>query len=315
MGALIRVENLIKTFPVKNSKKVLWAINGISFNVEPGETLGLVGESGSGKTTVGRCILRIIEPQDGHIYLDSHDITGIKPGKFMLLRRRMQMVFQDPYSSLNPRKTVGQIIEGPLKSFGLGSSQERRSKVMEIMSKMGLSPSTYKSYPNHLTAAEQQLVGIARAIAPNPDFIVLDEPTSTLDPLVRANIIDLLMTLQKDLSISYLFISHDLTTVRHISNRVAVMYLGKIVEIGQTEDIFAYPMHPYTRSLLSSVLFPDPARRSSVIVLKGEIPSPVDLPKGCSLYSRCPEAGSICSEKQPDLKIVEGKHFVACHKI
>jgi oligopeptide/dipeptide ABC transporter ATP-binding protein len=311
---ILNVSHLVKRFPVPNSKQQVWAVNDVSFTVNKGETFGLVGESGSGKTTIGRCLLRLAEPTSGQLLFAGKDITRIKEKELRRLRSRMQIVFQEPYDSMNPRRTIGDAIREPLMAAKLSTSGQME-RVLELMSQVFLDPEDAGKYPHELSAGQLQRAGVARAIATNAELIVLDEPTSLLDPSVRAEIIDLLITLQKRTGVSYVFISHDLTTVQHISHRVAVMYLGKIVEMGTTRQIFANPLHPYTKALLSAVLFPDPKRKRVAYALQGEIPSPIDLPSGCFLHSRCPIAIGACRRITPQLVDVGDEHYVSCLRV
>ncbi len=313
MPKLLEVKGLVKHFPIKGSKLVVQAVTGVSFDIWQGETLGLVGESGSGKTTVGRCILRLIEPTDGTILFRGEDITHITQGEFRRHRPKMQMVFQDPYDSLDPRMPVARIIEEPLSLWSDMSTAERRDRVREIADKVGLQKELLEVYPHQLSGGQQQRVGIARAIATSPALLVLDEPTSALDPYAHAEIMELLIELQQTAGLTYLFISHDLHAVRYVSDKIAVMYLSTIVEIGNRDEVFHSPQHPYSRALLSSVLYPDPAiRRPRKYVLSGEIPSAVDLPPGCFLHSRCSVALPECGGKRPQLTDLGGGHRVGC---
>lgn len=313
--AVVRVENLHKTFPIRHSRDVVTAIKEVSFEVAQGETLGLVGESGSGKTTIGRCLLRLIEPTSGRIYVGDTDITRLPESRFRPLRAKLQPVFQDPFDSLDPKLSAGQNIEeGLLLHANLGRN-ERWDRVRELAKQVQLEERDLFSYPRQMAGGQQQKVGIARALSTGPDFIVLDEPTSSLDPIARGEILELLLKLQRELGIAYLFISHDLTTVRYISRRVAIMYLGEIVEIGPTDEIFTQPLHPYTRALLSSTLFPDPTLGRSSFVLKGEIPSPINLPKGCYLASRCPIAEPRCHREHPPLVEIESGRDASCFRV
>jgi oligopeptide/dipeptide ABC transporter ATP-binding protein len=299
---LLEVRDLVKQFPV-GRERTLTAVNRVSFFLGRGETLALVGESGSGKTTVGRCVLRVLEPTAGSIHLDGHDITRLDPKELRPLRRRIQVVFQDPYDSLNPRMPVRRIVAEPLREFLDLRPVEEASRVDELLEKVGVGPSAGKHYPHNLTSGQQQRVAIARALALNPDVLVLDEPTSALDPIARENIISLLASLQEQLGTAYLFISHDLVTVRHISHRIAVMYLGEIVEEGPVQEVFDHPDHPYTRALLASA--PSVERRLEAAppaALSGEIPSPIDLPEGCFLASRCPYVLDGCRDRHPELE-------------
>jgi len=316
MAKLLGIKGLVKQFPIEGSNLVVRAVTGVSFDILQGETLGLVGESGSGKTTVGRCILRLIEPTDGTILLRGEDITHISQREFRRLRPQMQMVFQDPYDSLDPRMPVARIIEEPLTLWGDMSAGERQERVRELVDKVGLQKELLEVYPHQLSGGQQQRLGIARAIATSPALLVLDEPTSALDPYAHAEIMELLIELQQTLGLTYLFISHDLHAVRYVSNKIAIMYLSAIIEIGNRDEVFHSPQHPYSRALLSSVLYPDPAiRRPRKYVLSGEIPSAVDLPSGCFLYSRCSVALPECKVKRPQLTDLGGGHCVACLRV
>lgn len=309
--AVIEVKDLVKKFPLKD-KRVTHAISGISFSIEEGETLSLVGESGSGKTTTGRCVLRLIEPTSGSIIFEKTDITKLKQRELRPMRPKMQMVFQETLESLNPAKRIDEIIMEP---FILWDSDRatHKDRVKDLMSLVGLSEKFSDLYPHQLTGGQQQRAGIARAIALNPRFLVLDEPTSRLDPTTHAEIMNMLKRLQEEFKFAYLFISHDLTAVEHISHMVAIMYLSRIVEIGSKEDIFKNPQHPYTRALLSSALFPDPDVKQKVFILEGEIPSAIDLPKGCYFTSRCPVAiKGECDKAFPAFVEVGERHKVAC---
>ncbi len=314
MPDLVSVRNLVKRFPLGGGL-VLTAVNDVSFSIGRGETLGLVGESGSGKTTVGRCLLRLIEPTAGEILYEADSIAHLTQRAFRSYRPKMQAVFQDPYESLDPRLTVGDTI---LESIALwdrsGNRRQQRDKLLHLAELVRLRPEQLNLYPRELSGGQQQRVGIARALATDPQFIVLDEPTSSLDPLARAEIIELLIQLQKELGLSYLFISHDLMTVRYIAQRVAVMYLGHVVELGETRSVFTAPRHPYTQALLSAVLLADPAARGKIKLLQGEIPSPVNLPPICPFASRCPVAVERCRAEMPPLLEVASRHQVACFR-
>jgi oligopeptide/dipeptide ABC transporter ATP-binding protein len=312
LPALLEVEKLVKHFPLKGSHALVKAVNGVSFSVERGQTLGLIGESGSGKTTVGRCILKLLDPTSGEITFDGTPTSGMRQDRFRPLRRRVQMVFQDPFRSLNPRMTVREILREPLVLHRIGSRRGHEERMRELIRRVELEPGDLDRYAHQLSGGQQQRVGIARAIATEPDLIVLDEPTSSLDITIRGRITDLLLSLQAELGISYVYISHDLTTVEHLCHQVAVMYLGSIVEIGTKDQVFGDPQHPYAKALLSSALVPDPAVKKSLYLLSGEIPSPINLPPGCPLYSRCPEAVPRCTERFPDFVDVGGGHRVAC---
>ncbi|MGE0716113.1 MAG: ABC transporter ATP-binding protein [Alphaproteobacteria bacterium] len=295
---LVEVDGLVKWFPIDRTRKVQ-AINGISFTIRRGESLALVGESGSGKTTTGRCLVRLLEPTAGTIRFDGTDVTAMDLRSFRRLRPRIQMVFQEPYDSLSPRMRVGRQVAEPLRMLPDLSAAERQRRVVEALDMVRLGPAALERYPHQFSAGEQQRIGIARALVTRPDLVVLDEPTSALDVSVRAEILDLLSDLQERLGLAYLFISHDLTAVRRVCDRVAIMYLGKIVETGDTEGIFAQPLHPYSRALLSSVLYPDPRHKPPRFMLEGEIPSPIDLPTGCHLRRRCPWADDRCTTYPP----------------
>jgi oligopeptide/dipeptide ABC transporter ATP-binding protein len=314
MTNTLEIENGYKTFPVVGSRAVLRAVNGVSFTVRKGETMALVGESGSGKTTLGRCILGLAEVGSGSIRFNGKDITKARARRDVALRSKIQLVFQEPAESLDPRYRIGRSILEPLEAQRVGAV-ERRRRLFEVIQRVGLGAEVLDQYPSELSAGQQQRVGIARAIITRPELVVLDEPTSALDPTARAEIIDLLMTIQKQLGTSYLFISHDLSTVRFISHRVAVMYLGMIVEQGDSAEVFGRPRHPYSIGLLSSVLLPNPRlKRQTSVSLRGEIPSPIDLPTGCFLASRCPFADDGCRTRMPAAEDVGGGHLVHCFK-
>jgi oligopeptide/dipeptide ABC transporter ATP-binding protein len=312
MSSILQVDGLYKRFPIAGSRSVVQAINGVSFSIGPGETLGLVGESGSGKTTVGRCIVGLTESSEGRMRFKGEDISvprGLRPS---ILLGKIQLVFQEPAESLDPRMRIRRSIEEPLLALKTPAA-ERRERVSEALERVGLRRNMLELYPAELSAGQQQRVGIARAMITRPELVVLDEPTSALDPTARAEIIELLMKIQADLGTSYLFISHDLSTVRFISHRVAVMYLGMIVEQGNTADVFAEPRHPYSVGLLSAVLLPHPhLSLETSVSLKGEIPSPINLPKGCFLASRCPFATDRSRAEMPPAEDIGGGHIVHC---
>jgi oligopeptide/dipeptide ABC transporter ATP-binding protein len=312
MAALLEVRNLTKVFPLGRGERLV-AVRNVSFSLQRGETLGLVGESGSGKTTVGRCALRLIEPTEGRVFLDGEDITGLGPGPLRELRARMQLVFQDPFASLNPRLTVAQTVAEPLRLHDVARA-ERRRRVAEMLRHVNLDEAVFDYYPADLTASEQQRVGIARALVTRPEFVVLDEPTSMLDPSARAEILDLLQTIQRETGTAYIFISHDLTSVARISHRIAIMYLGHIVEQAPTSIIMGRQRHPYSRALLSAVLFPDPARPPSPYVIEGEIPTAIDPRAECPLYGRCPIREEACRDGVPPMLEVEPRHHSACRR-
>ncbi len=323
-NVILEVRNLVKHFPVGGGGILsrhtgsVRAVEGVSFSIRRGETLGLVGESGCGKTTTGRCILQLERPTSGQVIFEGQELTGMTDAEMRSLRRRMQVIFQDPYSSLNPRMTVGQIIEEPLKVHGIVPDREaRRNRVAELLSLAGLHPALADRYPHELSGGQRQRVGIARALAMEPSFIICDEPVSALDVSIQAQIINLLEELQERFGLTYLFVAHDLSVVRHISDRVAVMYLGKIVEIADRQALYEDPLHPYTRALLSAVPIPDPeveARREH-IVLGGEVPSPLNPPSGCVFHPRCPIAIEECKRVVPDLREVKPGHWAACIRV
>jgi oligopeptide/dipeptide ABC transporter ATP-binding protein len=308
---ILRVEGLIKHFPIAHSRAFVAAVNGVSFEIARGETLGLVGESGSGKSTVARCIMNLESPTAGTILFEGREISGVPAKEARLLRRQVQLVFQEPFDSLNPRMPIRSIVAEPLRVRKV-EKEERRRRVGELLDLVHLPSSVLDLYPHEISGGLQQRVGIARAIATNPSLLILDEPTSALDPRARRQIIDLLVELQAELGMSYLFITHDLNTLRHISHRIAVMYLGLIVEEAPTAAIFEEQRHPYTRALLSSVLYPDPETRRARFELRGEIPSPIDLPLGCYLASRCPLVKDACRAAIPPLVTVGEGRTSAC---
>ena len=316
---LVRVENLSVHFPVKRGclfapKKYVKAVNDVSLNILPGETFGLVGESGCGKSTLGNAILGMQRPTAGKIYFRDQDLNALPPKQFKELRRGMQMIFQDPFSSLNPRFDVYHIIAEPMQIRGGMTDAAIRQRVGELLHLVGLSHEDMDRYPSDFSGGQRQRIGIARAISLNPEFLVCDEPVSALDVSVHAQILNLLMDLQRDLGLTYLFISHNLAVVKDICAQVAVMYLGSIMETGATESVYRLPMHPYTRSLLSAVLTADPENAPQRILLKGDIPSPIDTPPGCPFCTRCPYAKERCKAERPSLREMEPGHFVACHE-
>lgn len=314
LSSVLKVDSLEKHFVMKR-KLTVNAVNGVSFSIDTGETLGLVGESGCGKTTVGKCIVRLLEPTRGRIIILGKDVTRAKEKEFRNLRAKTQIVFQDPYDALNPRKVVKQIVEDPLKQEGKLNPIERKRRVIEVLEMVGLNDGYLGKFPIQLTQGEQQRIGVARALSTNPRLIVLDEPTSLLDIRFRAEIVLLLRRLQQELAIAYLFVSHDLVVIAQLSHRIAVMYLGRIVEEGPTKSVFESPAHPYTQALLAASLFPDPNQKRDKLMLTGEVPSPVNLPSNrCNLAPRCPIADKHCHMSLPKLEEIEDQHFVACFK-
>ena len=316
---LVHIQDLSKYFPVTRgaivSRKIgdIKAVDRISFDIYPGETLGLVGESGCGKTTTGRVILKLIEPSQGQIVYDEQDITGLDKKAMAPLRRQMQIIFQDPYASLNPRLTVGEAIGEPLVAHGMAKRAEAKERVLELLRVVGLAPFHYNRYPHEFSGGQRQRIGIARSLVMNPKFIVADEPVSALDVSIQAQIINLLQRIQAEYDLTFLFISHDLGVVRHLSDRVVVMYLGRLAEMGDTEQLFAEPKHPYTQALLSAV--PSVKRRKSQnrMILSGDVPTPFNPPQGCRFHTRCPMVMDTCREIEPTWQDTGDGHFVACH--
>jgi oligopeptide transport system ATP-binding protein len=320
---LVKVDHLVKHFPITRGvviqKQVgaVHAVDDVSFNIYKGETLGLVGESGCGKSTTGRTLLQLYRPTSGKVFFENIDLVALKGEDLRRTRRRMQMIFQDPYASLNPRMTVEEIISEPLVVHGILPRKEMRDKVKELLNIVGLSSRLVDRYPHEFSGGQRQRIGVARAIALQPSLIVCDEPISALDVSIQAQVVNLLEDLQEKLGLTYLFIAHDLSMVRHISNRVAVMYLGIIVELADRNELYTNPLHPYTQALLSAVPIPDPVieERRQRIILEGDVPSPVNPPSGCRFRTRCPLAGAICAEEQPEFREVQPGHFVACHMV
>ncbi|MBB6630228.1 ABC transporter ATP-binding protein [Clostridium algidicarnis] len=317
---LLEVNNLTKFFPVKKgsflgSKSYVKAVDRVSFKINRGETLGLVGESGCGKTTLGRTAVRLYDTTAGEIIYKGVDLAKYSQKQMLPYRRKLQMIFQDPYASLDSRMTVGDIIGEAIDIHNLGKGKERLDKIRSLLDKVGLNGDHISRYPHEFSGGQRQRIGIARALAVEPEFIVCDEPISALDVSIQAQVVNMLEDLQKDLGLTYLFIAHDLSMVKHISNNIGVMYLGRLVEVGESNELYDHPLHPYTQALLSAIPIPDPKASAAQrrIVLKGEIPSPIDPPPGCRFKGRCKYAKPICSEEDPDLKEVQNNHFVACH--
>ncbi len=314
---LLKVEGLKKYFPVVSGffSKVtgyVKAVDNISFTVKEGETVGMVGESGCGKTTAGRTIIRLIEPTEGKIYFKNKDIMQLKGQELKDMRKNMQIIFQDPYSSLNPRKTILEIVGEALEVHNIAKGKEKEDIVANLMEKVGLSPKYINRYPHEFSGGQRQRVGIARAIALKPSLIICDEPVSALDVSIQAQVINLLIDLREEMNLSYIFVAHDLSVVKHISHRIIVMYLGKLVEMAETEELFAHPCHPYTQALLSAIPNPDPTNKSHRIVLTGDVPSPINPPSGCPFHPRCVRRKPICSKEEPPIQHRTGTHFYKC---
>jgi len=312
---LVSVSNLVKHFPVEGTDDVVRAVDGVSFDIYAGETLGLVGESGCGKSTVGRCLLRLIEPTSGTVNFLGRDVLKLDRGDLRQLRREMQIIFQDPYASLNPRMKIGDIIGEPLVIHKQGTKSERRERVAELLRRVGLDPDYMSRYAHEFSGGQRQRIGVARTLALNPQLIVADEPVSALDVSVQAQVVNLLQELQEEFKLTYLFISHGLAVVEHISTRVAVMYLGRIVEVASAEDLYAQPLHPYTQALLSAIPIPDPKQKRKRIILQGDVPTPINPPSGCRFRTRCPIAIEDCAHIDPELREISPGHEVACIRV
>ena len=319
---LIEVRNLVKYFPVRGGvlQRVQgWvkAVDDVSFDIRAGETLGLVGESGCGKTTIGRSILRLIEPTSGQVLFEDRDLLAMKAKDLKAMRREMQIIFQDPYSCLDPRSQIGGIIGEALVVHGVKDEEERRRRVLEIMTTVGLAEDHIRRYPHEFSGGQRQRIGIARALVLRPKFIICDEPVSALDVSIQSQVLNLLRQLQREFSLTYLFIAHNMSVVEHISDRVAVMYLGKIVELTNRVELYQNPLHPYTQALMSAIPIPDPDLKREQIILEGDVPSPLNPPSGCRFHSRCPLAEDVCSQELPPLRPISGneEHLVACHLV
>ena len=312
---LVSVRDLVKHFPVEGSDDVVRAVDGVTFQIFAGETLGLVGESGCGKSTVGRCILRLIEPTSGEVNFQGRDVLSLDRRELRQMRRQMQIIFQDPYASLNPRMKIGDIVGEPLVIHNEGTKSERRDRVAHLLRRVGLDPDYMNRYAHEFSGGQRQRIGVARTLALNPKLIVADEPVSALDVSVQAQVVNLLQELQTEFKLTYLFISHGLAVVEHISTRVAVMYLGRIVEIAPAAELYAQPLHPYTQALLSAIPIPDPRQKRKRIILQGDVPTPINPPSGCRFRTRCPIAIEDCAHIDPELREVSPGHEVACIRV
>jgi peptide/nickel transport system ATP-binding protein/oligopeptide transport system ATP-binding protein len=317
VNELVQVKNLVKYFPVRQGllqrvKDYVRAVDDVSFVVREGETLGMVGESGCGKTTVGRTMLRLIEPTSGSVVIDGKDVFKLGGSEMKAMRRNMQIIFQDPYASLDPRMPIGESVMEGLNIHRIGTSKERYAIMLDTLKKVGLEDYHARRYPHEFSGGQRQRIGIARALALRPKFIVCDEPVSALDVSIQSQVLNILKDLQQEFGLTYLFIAHNLSVVEHISNRVAVMYLGKMVELADRDELFAHPLHPYTRALMSAIPIPDPTLRRERTILKGDVPSPLNPPSGCRFHPRCPIAVAICSQQEPEFRQATPDHWVAC---
>jgi oligopeptide/dipeptide ABC transporter ATP-binding protein len=312
---LVSVRDLVKHFPIEGSDDVVRAVDGVTFQIFAGDTLGLVGESGCGKSTVGRCLLRLIEPTAGHVNFQGRDILALDRKELRQIRREMQIIFQDPYASLNPRMKIGDIVAEPLVIHNEGTKNDRRERVAQLLRRVGLDPDYMNRYAHEFSGGQRQRIGVARTLALNPKLIVADEPVSALDVSVQAQVVNLLQELQQEFRLTYLFISHGLAVVEHISTRVAVMYLGRIVEIAPADELYAQPLHPYTQALLSAIPIPDPRQKRNRIILQGDVPTPINPPSGCRFRTRCPIAIEDCAHIDPELREVSPGHAVACIRV
>jgi oligopeptide transport system ATP-binding protein len=320
-GALLVADSVVKYFPVKKGVLIqrevarVHAVDDVSLEIRKGETLGLVGESGCGKSTLGRCLVRLYDLTSGHVIFEGKDISSYSRGQMRPLRRELQIIFQDPYASLNPRKRVGSIIGTPLRIHGIGDRDERKRRVQELLEKVGLSPEHYNRFPHEFSGGQRQRIGVARALALQPKLVIADEPVSALDVSIQAQVLNLLSDLQEELDLTYIFIAHDLGVVRHVSTRIAVMYLGKIVEVSPAEELYHRPIHPYTEALLSAVPIPDPKESAARerIVLEGDVPSPINPPPACRFHPRCRYATDVCQQIEPPLVDYGNGHLAACH--
>jgi len=317
---LVEVKGIKKYFPLTGgifSRTIGYvkAVDGVSFFIKAGETLGLVGESGCGKTTTGRVILRLLEPTEGEVLFEGKNVFKLNREELRKLRREMQIIFQDPYASLNPRMPIGEIVGEPLVIHNVARGREKERRVQELLDVVGLSPYHVRRYPHEFSGGQRQRIGVARALALNPKLIVCDEPVSALDVSIQSQVLNLLEDLQEEFSLTYLFIAHDLSVIKHISDRIGVMYLGQIVELAEEEELFKSPLHPYTQALLSAIPIPNPEAKRERIVLEGDVPSPVDPPSGCRFHTRCRAAEDVCKEEKPEFVDIGGEHFVACHRV